>query len=75
MVKFVQYLLKKYYVDLDRVFFFFYNLSWVGDGFCWIFEFERQEVVVLVFVGGWFSGGFWGVCMVWLRFWVVGSFL
>lgn len=34
MVKSVQYLLKKHHADLNKVIFYIYNLSWVGDGFC-----------------------------------------
>lgn len=43
MVKSVQYLLKKHHADLNKVIFSIYNLSWVGDGFCWTRESERQE--------------------------------
>lgn len=75
MVKSVQYLLKKHHADLDRVLLSLYNLSWVGDGFCWTLESERQEAAALVPAGGWPSGGLRGACTAWSRPRAAGSSL
>lgn len=47
MVKSVQYLLKKHHADLNKVIFYTYNLSWVGDGFCWTRWIITSEFFVL----------------------------